>query len=412
MPEPIAQWWARRQVSRGSDVPYPVGSYRAAWQSYPMLVRQYHPEFNGGIVLSQIPPAADVFLCWQCDVGHLFVATPAEQRSRPGRERRRSSWCPDCLEAANPRTPVMPMPEGPLADAPASPLARLMGRASSVGLDGTLPTESVPSGGRNSALSTGPGESATQGTASSGLGQHGAARRRGGATGEATVGLPLRPARVATDLARTATIPSAGTRAAPPRQTQSDGAPDTPPDFFGARAAGETPGQAPSRPARRRRPTTICAKTPNLPPGDPFVSACAPPPASAVEGELRAALTERLDFTAGLNAIRLARPFFDHLEAWPDIILPELRVAIEYDSTGRFGLEHVGQREDADRRKDRALRGAGWEVVRIRTGRLPALGPHDLQVSGLSKKALDALIDELRVIRGALIVDCYLTTGD
>lgn len=308
MTEPIRQWWSRRQVSRGAAVPYPVGSYREAWQSFPMLVRQYHPEFNDGIVLSQIPPAADVFLCWQCDVGHVFVATAAEQRARPGRERerRRSSWCPDCLEEARPRTPVMPMREGPLAEAPAGP------------------------------------------------------------------------------------------RAVAPAVRRADAPPAAP--------------SRPTPPARRSRSSagTVCGKTPALPAGEAFASVCAPAPASAVEGELRAFLLERLEFTTGLNAIRLARPFFDHLEAWPDVILPELRVAIEYDSTGRFGLEHVGRREEADRRKDRALRGAGWEVVRIRTGRLPALGPHDLQVGSLSKKALGALLDELRDIRGALIVDAYL----
>jgi hypothetical protein len=90
------------------------------------------------------------------------------------------------------------------------------------------------------------------------------------------------------------------------------------------------------------------------------------------------------------------------------VVLPELRVAIEYDTTGRHGLEHVGRREEADRRKDRAVRAAGWEVIRIRTGRLPALGPHDIVASGPSKKTLDRLLDELRAVRGGLFVDAYL----
>src|SRR5690606_14659450 len=87
---------------------YPVGSYREAWAAYPMLVRQYHPQFNAGITLSQSPPAADVLLVWECDVGHLFAATPTEQRQRPGRVRRRSSWCPECAELARPRTVLAP----------------------------------------------------------------------------------------------------------------------------------------------------------------------------------------------------------------------------------------------------------------------------------------------------------------
>ncbi len=104
MPEPVDAWWARRRWSRGLDVPYPVGAYREAWASFPVLIRQYHPDLNRGITLTQVPPAADVLLTWQCDVGHVFVATPEEQRRRPGRERRRSSWCPDCADAAAPRT--------------------------------------------------------------------------------------------------------------------------------------------------------------------------------------------------------------------------------------------------------------------------------------------------------------------
>jgi hypothetical protein len=127
-----------------------------------------------------------------------------------------------------------------------------------------------------------------------------------------------------------------------------------------------------------------------------------------VEAKLRADLFARLDVTEGLNAVRVTRPFFDHLEVWPDILLPELRVAIEYDTPGRFGLEHVGKREDADRRKDRALRAAGWEVVRIRTGKLEKLGPHDLQLSSLGGRGIDQVVDVLRDIRGPLLVDAYL----
>jgi hypothetical protein len=283
MPEPIDAWWARRQFSRGREVPYEVGTYREAWAPFPVLIRQYHPDLNRGIRLTQIPPAAEVLLQWQCDAGHVFVATPEEQRNRPGRERRRSSWCPECVAAARPK-PVLPV----------------------------------------------------------------------GAW--AAAGVPL------------------------PRTRE-----------------------------RKRAPTMeLCRKTPDLPVGEPFSSSCAPKPASAVESELRAGLGERLDYSDGVNAVRVRRPFFDHLEVWPDILLPELRIAVEYDSTGRHGLEHVGRREEADRRKDRALRAAGWEVVRIRTGKLAKLGPHDLQLSGLGTSAYAAILDEFRAIRGPLLVDAYL----
>ncbi len=106
--------------------------------------------------------------------------------------------------------------------------------------------------------------------------------------------------------------------------------------------------------------------------------------------------------------MRVARPFFSHLEVWPDILLTELRVAIEYDTTGRDGLEHVGRREAIDLRKDRALRSVGWEVVRIRCGKLQPLSSLDLVASGISAKLVDRVIDRLGQIRGDLIVRSYL----
>lgn len=293
MAERIELWWARRQFSRGAAIPYPVGTYREAWAPFPLLIRQYHPDLNAGITLTQIPPAADVLLLWQCEAGHRFAATPDQQRSRPGRERRRSAWCPECSDLARP-APALPMREAVAAGA---------GRGD---VDSSMPTQVL-----------------------------------------------LR-----------------------------------------ARA--------------RRKPVTICPRTPALPVGEPFSSACAPRPASAVEARVRADLTARLACTSALNAVRVARPFFEHVEVWPDILLPELRVALEYDSVGRHGLEHVGAREAADRRKDRALRGARWEVVRIRTGRLEKLGPFDLQLASWNRKGLTKLIDVLREIRGPLLVDAYL----
>ncbi|MFS0854268.1 zinc-ribbon domain-containing protein [Microbacterium sp. 179-I 3D4 NHS] len=278
MTEPVRLWWARRQFSRGSSVPYAVGTYRAAWAAYPELVRQYHPELNHGVVLSQVPLAADVLLCWECPVGHRFAATPTEQRERPGRVRRRSSWCPECTALARPQPMVLGEPRA----------------------------------------------------------------------------IPRRPARPA---------------------------------------------------------PALCGKTPDLPAGEPFLSACAPAPASAAEGRLRAALRERMSFTLDLNAVKVSRPFFRHTEVWPDIVLPELRVALEYDTLGRHGLEHVGRRQDADLRKDRALRAAGWEVVRIRTGALEPLGPYDLRMPGLSARGIERLLDTLRTIRGPLLVDAYLLGG-
>ncbi|GGF35765.1 hypothetical protein GCM10011399_30950 [Subtercola lobariae] len=255
-------------------MPYPIGRYRADWQPYPVLIRQYHPDLNNGITLTQIPPAAEVYLTWCCDSGHTFVATPTEQRERPGRTRRRSSWCPECSAAAVPKRAATRQPRRP-------------GRA--------------PAGAA-------------------------------GASGSA-----------------------------------------------GSISAGEA-----------------------------FVSPLAPKPASAAEAKLRMLLSERLDLDLTPNAVRTSRPFFGRLEVWPDIVIADLRVAIEYDTIGRHGLEHVGKREVADRRKDRLLRAAGWEVVRVRCAQLQPLGPHDVRASGVTSASVARLLDALRDIRGDLIVNAYL----
>lgn len=276
MTEPVEAWWQRRQWSKGLAVPYEIGTYRADWERYPALIRQYHPDFNCGISLTQIPPAADVFLSWQCDYGHVFVATAEEQRNRPGRRRRQSAWCPVCSQLAKP------------------PRIR------------TEPRTGYPE-------------------------------------------------------------PSA-------------------------------------KPARVVRPAPLA-------PGVAFVSAQAPKPASVAEGELRKAIRDRWEFDLGFNAIALSRPFFDRLEAWPDIVIPELRVAIEYDTIGRHGLEHVGHREQADLRKDRAVRAVRWEVIRIRCGRLRPLGPFDLVAGGISRRLLERLDERLGQVRGELIVAAYRRVG-
>jgi Probable Zinc-ribbon domain len=273
--ESIDAWWERRQRSKERAVPYPIGSYRSEWERYPVLIRQYHPDLNHGITLTQIPPAAEVYLSWQCEFGHVFVATPEEQRSRPGSKRRRSVWCPVCAQLADP------------------PRVR---------------------------------------TAESGA-------------------------------------PARATRA--PR-------------------------------AGRTRP-----RSGGLTPGDAYWSALAPKPASAAEGDLRHRLEASFEFDLACNAIAVSRPFFGRLEVWPDIVIPELRVAIEYDTVGRHGLEHVGPREKSDRQKDRALRAVRWEVIRVRCGKLQPLGPYDLAASGVTATLMARIEETLAEIRGPLIVRSY-----
>ena len=355
MAEPVGTWWARRQWSKGTDVPYPIGSYRGEWERYPVLIRQYHPEFNSGITLTQIPPVAEVLLVWQCDAGHTFVATPEEQRNRPGRERRRSTWCPDCAALAVRR----PAPRAAAPAVVAPPYAcghPLDPNRIETGdddrcylcrrLDGAFVTReqllSIVTPGQREALAVETGTAA----------RYRWVCGRGHGTWESTVERMLagRRCRVCSNAA------------------------------LGADRVAV---------------------------GEAFVSTLAPKPASAVEADLRQRVAERYGFDLSNTAIRVAKPFFHQLEIWPDIIVSELRVAIEYDSVGRHGLEHVGRHEEKDRRKDRMLRAVGWEVVRIRTGRLQAIGPHDLVAGSVTTGLLDRLDDELALIAGELMVASY-----
>ncbi len=358
MPESVEQWWRRRQWSKVSTVPYPIGRYRADWASYPVLARQYHPELNHGVVLSQVPPAADVYLVWECDAGHRFVATPAEQRSRPGGTRRRSAWCPECAAGAVRRS--LPQP-----------------RAAA---DGTEPPHACGHARDPRRIERDPDDDRCF-----------LCRRldAAGMTREQLVTLAAPASRVAVSAEN-------GTRTVYSWQC----------------AAGHPAFRASVERVLGGRRCPVCQHArggaEDVPVGEAFVSRWAPRPASAAEPELRRRLAERLDVDLSHTAVRVATPFFSHLEVWPDILIPELRVAIEYDTTGRHGLEHVGRREAADRRKDRLLRAAGWEVVRVRCGRLQPIGPYDLVASGVSAALVDRLVERLGEIRGELILRAYL----
>jgi hypothetical protein len=351
MPEPVLAWWARRQRSKGADVPYAVGTYRADWKRYPALVRQYHPDLNGGITLTQVPPGADVLLLWVCDVGHRFVATPDEQRSRPGGTRRRSSWCPECAELARPRRIAAPRDDARWACGHRRDPRLLAGVGERcplcVRLDGSAVTRELL----------------------------------------LTLVLPGRAAELSEEVSPLARY----------RWTCDAGHPS-----FEASVERVIGG--------RRCPICRHARdgAGDHEIGEAFVSRWAPKPASAAEPQLRRRLAERLEIDLAPNAVRVARPFFGHLEVWPDILLEPLRVAIEYDTTGRSGLEHLGRKEQSDRRKDRLLRAAGWEVVRVRCGGLAAIGPWDLLAASVSDTLADRVVERLGEIRGELYVRSYV----
>lgn len=121
---------------------------------------------------------------------------------------------------------------------------------------------------------------------------------------------------------------------------------------------------------------------------------------SQAEQQLRALLSEQIAIPNGVNRIRIARTFHGRTEVWPDIIIPALKVAIEYDSPGRDGAWHRGMREASDLEKDDALREVGWEVIRVRTGGLEPLGRYCVIASGPTRKAAEEVIALLEKIRG------------
>lgn len=307
MTESVEQWWRRRQWSTGRSVPYGIGAHRAAWSPYRALVEQFRPERNAGLLLSQIPPAADVWLIWVCALRHEFVATPAEQRARPGGASGARSWCPVCA----------------------------------------APSEAPPPGRRWPA---------------------------------------------AAEIAAVRDAPALDPARADPRAASSAGRPSRPP----------RPRHVPA--AHRAVPTVDVGR---VPVGRAFRSARAPRATSAAEGRVRALLTERLAVDLTPNAVRVRTAFFERLEVWPDIVIPELALAIELDTIGRAGDEHIGRREAIDRRKDRLLREVGWEVIRLRVRPLAPLGPHDLVVPGISQRAAEQLVDRIGEARGELMVAAY-----
>ena len=368
MPESVEQWWSRRQWSKGEAVPYPVGRYRGDWERYPVLVRQYHPDLNHGITLTQVPPAADVYLVWECDSGHRFVATPGEQRARPGGTRRRSVWCPQCAEAANPKPPL------PRSQAPSALGSR-----------------------HRSALP--PSSTAHR------CGHARDLRRIDADPNDDRCYLCRRLDRETLTREQLVSMATPGSRAAVSTENGTAG------EYSWQCEAGHPSFQTSIEHILGGRRCPICRHArggaDQVDVGEAFVSRWAPVPASAAEPELKRRLAQRLDVDLGMNAVRVAKPFHTHLEVWPDILVPELKVAIEYDTTGRHGLEHVGPREESDRRKDRLLRAAGWEVVRVRAGKLLPIGPYDVAAGGITDALVERILARLGEIRGELFVAAY-----
>ena len=131
---------------------------------------------------------------------------------------------------------------------------------------------------------------------------------------------------------------------------------------------------------------------------------------SQTEQLLKALLGERIRLNHRVNAIHIARTFFGRNEVWPDVIVPQLRIAIEYDDPGRSRRAHLGLKEGSDLDKDDALREVGWQVIRIRAGGLEPLGPHSVVCRQLTPGAVDEVLAVMRRIRGDDAVDAISVT--
>lgn len=130
---------------------------------------------------------------------------------------------------------------------------------------------------------------------------------------------------------------------------------------------------------------------------------------SLAEQRLRALLEERIRVPRGVNAVRINRTFHGRTEVWPDIVIPAIRMCVEYDSPGRDKRAHNGLRAASDRDKDAALADVGWQVIRVRTGGLESLGENSIVcAAGLTIAAVDQVVDRMRALRGDEAVDALL----
>ncbi|MFF2369239.1 hypothetical protein [Agromyces sp. NPDC058110] len=132
---------------------------------------------------------------------------------------------------------------------------------------------------------------------------------------------------------------------------------------------------------------------------------------SMTEQRLRTMLGERIRLHHRVNAVHIARTFFGRSEVWPDVLVPQLRIAVEYDDPGRSRRAHLGMKEASDLEKDEALAEVGWEVIRIRAGGLDSLGSNSIVCRTLTEPVVDAVVERMRALRGDAAVDAISIAG-
>lgn len=132
---------------------------------------------------------------------------------------------------------------------------------------------------------------------------------------------------------------------------------------------------------------------------------------SATEQRLRILLGERIRLHHRVNAVRIARTFYGRQEVWPDILVPQLRIAVEYDDPGRSRRAHSGLKAASDLEKDEALHEVGWDVIRIRAGGLESISPTSIVCRALTVEVVDEVVAIMRRLRGDAAVDALAVTG-
>jgi very-short-patch-repair endonuclease len=132
---------------------------------------------------------------------------------------------------------------------------------------------------------------------------------------------------------------------------------------------------------------------------------------SQAEQKLRMLLGERIRLPHRVNAIRINRTFYGKPEVWPNIVIPALRVAIEYDSPGREKTSHRGLKEVSDLEKDAALDEVGWAVIRVRADGLQPVGRYSIVCTGVTRALVDEVLAMLVEIRGDAAVAALLRSG-
>ena len=124
-------------------------------------------------------------------------------------------------------------------------------------------------------------------------------------------------------------------------------------------------------------------------------------PRSRDEIVLACELLTLLEFDLDNHSIVVADRVLD-----VDIIIPSLRLIVEYDGS----YWHQGK-ENADRRKSNRLREAGWRVIRVREAPLEKTSPDDVVVpQGKHKVVADVVLRQIQEVCNVKIhnLDHYL----